>query len=155
VSLLGYVLALMLDHGTLLTKRAASCSATNRILALTLFPVYAAASLTNHAESGYLLNSVSAYSRLLSQEGIMRTPNVALFVITVVLAIIALLEHFAVPLAIPAMPSLSIPSIEIPNPTSGYAFWVMFLAWLLLAIGSLLPKRSAAPKLRPAPQPQS
>ena len=85
----------------------------------------------------------------------MRAPNVALFAITVVLAIMALLEYFSVPLVIPAIPSLSIPKIEVPNLTSAYAFWVMFLAWLLLAIGNLLPRRSAGPKLRPAPQPQS
>jgi hypothetical protein len=84
----------------------------------------------------------------------MRTPNIVLFVITVVLAIIAVLQHLAVPLAIPAVPSLSIPSIEIPNLASAYAFWVMFVAWLLLAIGSLLPKRTSSPRFRPEPQPQ-
>jgi hypothetical protein len=80
--------------------------------------------------------------------------RIVLFVITVVLAFIAVMEHLAVPLAIPAVPSLSIPSIEIPSFTSAYAFWVMFVAWLLLAIGSLLSKRTSSPKFRPQPQPQ-
>jgi hypothetical protein len=79
----------------------------------------------------------------------MRT--VALFVIALLLAIVAVLEHLSVPLTIPAMPDLSIPRIEIPNLSSAYAFWAMFVAWLLLAIGTLFPKRAAGPKLRPVP----
>ncbi len=83
----------------------------------------------------------------------LHAPNAALFVVAVILAIIAILQHLAIPLAIPAIAMLSIPRLALPD-IAGVpgvdAFWLMLLAWVILAIATLLPKRAPRSQ-RPTP----
>jgi hypothetical protein len=79
----------------------------------------------------------------------MRAPNIAIFLVTVVLAFIGVWEYLGAPIS---LPDVSIPIIgsskEIPVFLTANAFWLVFLAWVLLAIATLLPhareKRIAA-----------
>jgi hypothetical protein len=60
---------------------------------------------------------------------VLHAPNVALFVIAGCLAMIGVLS--SLPIALP------IPGLNAEN-----AAWYIFLAWFLLAAGSVLPQRS-------------
>ncbi len=69
----------------------------------------------------------------------LRAPNLLLFIVTVILAIVGLLEYLAVPISIPGMPDVTIPRLS-----SAHAFWIVFLGWVLLAIATVLPQGSRA-----------
>jgi len=81
----------------------------------------------------------------------MRAPNLGVFILAAILAIIGVVEHLGVPLPIPAI-SLSIPGLSFLNlSTSGVlsflttnAFWIVFLGWVLLTVGTALPKRRSS-----------
>jgi hypothetical protein len=55
-------------------------------------------------------------------------PNLALFVITGCLAMLGVLAEFPISLPIPAL--------------TGHSAWYIFLAWFLLAAGSVVPSHS-------------
>jgi hypothetical protein len=61
----------------------------------------------------------------------LRAPNIALFVIAGCLAMMGVLA--SLPIGLP------IPGLIVDN-----AAWYIFLGWLILAIGSALPEKSAA-----------
>jgi hypothetical protein len=77
----------------------------------------------------------------------MRAPNIAIFIVTIILAFAGVWEYIGAPISIP---EVSLPIIgstrEIPAFLTANAFWLVFLAWVLLAIGTLLPHRAAARK---------
>ena len=59
----------------------------------------------------------------------LRAPNIALFVIAGCLAMLGVLAAFPIALPIPAL--------------TGNSAWYIFLAWFLLAAGSVVPSRDA------------
>jgi hypothetical protein len=61
----------------------------------------------------------------------LRAPNIALFVIAGCLAMIGVLSAFPI-------------SLPIPGLTADNAAWYIFLAWFLLAAGSVVPQRGSA-----------
>ncbi len=72
----------------------------------------------------------------------MRAPSVLIVIVTGVFAVYGVWEHFGVPI---------IPEIDLPliGSTKGilpflaaHSFWMVFLAWLALAIAVFLPKHS-------------
>ena len=66
----------------------------------------------------------------------MRAPNVMIFLFALVLGFVGVCEHFAVPVNIPDIALPLIGSTKaIPPVLQAYSFWVVFTAWLLLAIG--------------------
>ena len=71
----------------------------------------------------------------------MRAPNIAIFIVTLILAFVGVWEYVGAPVAIPA---ISVPVIgstaEISPFLVANAFWLVFLAWVLLAIAALLPR---------------
>ncbi|MFZ0426085.1 MAG: hypothetical protein WAL80_24670 [Xanthobacteraceae bacterium] len=62
----------------------------------------------------------------------LRAPNIALFVTSGCLAMMGVLSALPIGLPIPGIASLN-----------GASAWYIFDAWFLLAIGSVLPERSA------------
>lgn len=70
----------------------------------------------------------------------MRAPNIAIFVVTVILAFVGVWEYIGAPVS---MPDVALPIIgstkDIPVFLTAHAFWLVFLAWVLLAIATLLP----------------
>jgi len=66
----------------------------------------------------------------------MRAPNILIFLFTLVLGSVGVLEHFAIPVNIPDVALPLIGSTKaIPPFLQTHSFWVVFTAWLLLAIG--------------------
>jgi hypothetical protein len=59
----------------------------------------------------------------------LRAPNIALFVVSGCLAMIGVLSALPISLPIPGL--------------AGASAWYIFDAWFLLALGSVLPQRSA------------
>ena len=75
----------------------------------------------------------------------LHAPSAWLFALATILAIAAILQYLSIPVAIPEIPALSVPRLAIPDfsgRASIDAFWLLFLGWLVLAIGTLLPKRA-------------
>jgi len=85
-----------------------------------------------------------------TEEGIMhlRAPNLGIFILAVILAVLGLVEYLRVPLPIPAI-SLSIPGFpflqlstsDVFGFLTANAFWIVFLGWALLAIGTVQRQR--------------
>jgi hypothetical protein len=70
----------------------------------------------------------------------MRAPNIAIFIVTVILAFAGVWEYVGAPVRIPEIVLPIIGSTrEIPAFLTANAFWLVFLAWVLLAISTLLP----------------
>ena len=70
----------------------------------------------------------------------MRAPNIAIFIVTVILAFVGVWEYVGAPVRIPEIVLPVIGSTEhIPAFLTANAFWLVFLAWVLLAIATLLP----------------
>jgi len=66
----------------------------------------------------------------------MRAPNILIFLFTLVLGSVGLLEHLAIPINVPDVAVPLIGSTKAIAPfLEAYSFWVVFTAWLLLAIG--------------------
>ena len=73
----------------------------------------------------------------------MRAPNVAIFIVTVILAFAGVWEYVGAPVRIPEIILPVVGSTrEIPAFLTANAFWLVFLAWVLLAIATLLPQHS-------------
>jgi hypothetical protein len=74
----------------------------------------------------------------------MRAPNVLIFLFTLILGFVGVSEHFGIPVDIPerALPLIG-STKEIAPFLAAHSFWVVFSAWLLLAIGVFLPRRAA------------
>ena len=72
----------------------------------------------------------------------MRAPNVLIVIATGVFAVYGVWEHFGVPI----IPEVDLPLIGstkgIPPFLAAHSFWMVFLAWLCLAVAVFLPKRS-------------
>lgn len=75
----------------------------------------------------------------------MRAPNVLIFLVTSLLAFVSACEYVGIPFSIPdiKLPLVGITTAAIPPFLASHAFWLMFSAWLLLAIAALLPRRAA------------
>ncbi len=75
----------------------------------------------------------------------MRAPNALIFVITAVLAFVGACEYVGIPFSIPdiKLPLVGFTTAAIPPFLASHAFWLIFSAWLLLAIAALLPRRTA------------
>ena len=76
----------------------------------------------------------------------MRAPNVVIFVTTAILAFVGGCEYVGSPFSIPdiKLPLAGITTAAIQPFLASHAFWLMFSAWLLLAIAALLPRRAAS-----------
>jgi hypothetical protein len=74
---------------------------------------------------------------------VMRTPNFLIFLFTLILGFVGVWEHFGIPVDIPerALPLIG-STKEIPPFLAAHSFWVVFSAWLLLAIGVFYPRRA-------------
>jgi len=72
----------------------------------------------------------------------MRAPNIAIFIVTVILAFVGVWEYLGAPVNIP---EINLPVIGSASKISPFltanAFWLVFLAWVLLAIATVLPHR--------------
>jgi heme/copper-type cytochrome/quinol oxidase subunit 1 len=71
----------------------------------------------------------------------MRAPNVLTVIATGVFAVYGVWEHFGVPI----IPEMDLPLIGstkgIPPFLAAHSFWMVFLAWLWLAIAVFVPKQ--------------
>jgi hypothetical protein len=91
----------------------------------------------------------------------MRAPNLAIFIVSVILAFVGVWEYVGAPLSIPAItfPLVGISSSQIQPFLAANAFWLMCLAWVLLTIATLLPhgagKKSGADQHVGEPRPAS
>jgi membrane protein implicated in regulation of membrane protease activity len=76
----------------------------------------------------------------------MRVPNIAIFVVTCILALVSGCQYVGAPIPIPVItiPLVGVTTAAISSFLASYAFWLMFAAWLLLAIATVLPRRAAA-----------
>ena len=71
----------------------------------------------------------------------MRAPNIAIFIVTVILAFVGVWEYVGAPVRIPEIVLPIVGSTrDIPAFLTANAFWLVFLAWVLLAIATLLPQ---------------
>ncbi len=86
----------------------------------------------------------------------LRAPNLGIFILAAILTIIGLVEYLGVPLSIPTV-SFSIPGLSFLNLSAHIlstsdvlsflnvnAFWLVFLGWVLLAIGTVASKRRSS-----------
>jgi hypothetical protein len=71
----------------------------------------------------------------------MRAPNILIFLLTIILAFVGVWEHLGAPIKIP---DFSVPLIgsskDILPILAAHSFWLVFAAWVLLAVGVLMPK---------------
>jgi heme/copper-type cytochrome/quinol oxidase subunit 1 len=71
----------------------------------------------------------------------MRAPNILIFLLTIILAFVGVWEHLGAPIKIP---DFSVPLIgsskDILPILAAHSFWMVFAAWVLLAVGVLMPK---------------
>jgi hypothetical protein len=71
----------------------------------------------------------------------MRAPNILIFLLTIILAFVGVWEHLGAPIKIP---DFSLPLIgsskDILPILAAHSFWLVFAAWVLLAVGVLMPK---------------
>jgi hypothetical protein len=75
----------------------------------------------------------------------MRAPNIAIFIVTVILAFVGVWEYVGAPVRIPEIVLPIVGSTkDIPAFLTANAFWLVFLAWVLLAIAALLPHHDKA-----------
>ncbi|MGA8612615.1 MAG: hypothetical protein WB760_12995 [Xanthobacteraceae bacterium] len=66
----------------------------------------------------------------------MRAPNILIYLFTLILGFVGVWEHLAIPVNIPDVALPLIGSTKaIPPFLEAHSFWVVFTAWLLLAIG--------------------
>jgi hypothetical protein len=83
----------------------------------------------------------------------MRAPNMGLFIVTMLLALIGVWEYVGAPVAIPQIvfPMVNLSSDDAERFLAAHAFWLAFMAWFFLAIGSV--RTSSKEKARMAAQP--
>jgi hypothetical protein len=83
---------------------------------------------------------------------VMRAPNILIFLFALILAVVGIWEHFGIPVNIPdkALPLIG-STKEIPPFLAAHSFWVVFTAWLLLAMGVFLPRQARAQRGRSQP----
>jgi hypothetical protein len=75
----------------------------------------------------------------------MRALNILIFLFAFVLGSVGVWEHFAIPVNIPDVALPLVGSTKaIPPFLQAHSFWVVFTAWLLLAIGVFGRSRRAA-----------
>jgi hypothetical protein len=71
----------------------------------------------------------------------MRAPNIVIFVFTCILAFVGACEYVGIPFSIP---DVRLPLVgttaAIPQFLASHSFWLMFSAWLLLTIATVLPR---------------
>jgi hypothetical protein len=105
--------------------------------------------MTNHTKYGHLPGCPD-FPTHVSGAGIMklRTPNLALFIVTVLLAIVGIWEYLGAPLSTPipvvTLPMFAFSTSDIVGFLTAHAFWIMFAAWLFLAIGTVSPHGARA-----------
>jgi hypothetical protein len=73
----------------------------------------------------------------------MRAPNILFFLLALILAFVGVWEHLGAPVKIP---DFSLPLIgsskDLMPFLAAHSFWLVFSAWVLLALGSVFPRRS-------------
>ena len=73
----------------------------------------------------------------------MRAPNILIFLLTLILAFVGVWEHLGAPVKIP---DFSLPLIgsskDLMPFLAAHSFWLVFSAWLLLALNAMLPRRA-------------
>jgi hypothetical protein len=73
----------------------------------------------------------------------MRAPNILIFLLTMILAFVGVWEHIGAPVKIP---DFSLPVIgsskDLMPFLAAHSFWLVFSAWVLLAIGAVLPRQA-------------
>lgn len=74
----------------------------------------------------------------------MRAPNILIFLLTLILGFVGVWEHLGAPVKIPdvALPLIGSTKDLLPF-LAAHSFWLVTAAWVLLAIGVVLPRRSA------------
>src|SRR5271156_6955599 len=73
----------------------------------------------------------------------MRAPNILIFLLTLILAFVGVWEHLGAPVKIPDYSLPLIGSVKDLLPfLAAHSFWLVFSAWVLLAIGTVLPRRA-------------
>ncbi len=73
----------------------------------------------------------------------MRAPNILIFLLTVILAFVGVWEHLGAPGKVPdfTLPLIGSSKDILPF-LAAHSFWLVFAAWVLLAIGALLPRQA-------------
>jgi hypothetical protein len=73
----------------------------------------------------------------------LRSPNILLFLLAFVLAVVGVVQYLGIPIKIPAIPGVAIPKAltEIPGLSQLSAFWILFSGWLLLFVASVGSRR--------------
>jgi heme/copper-type cytochrome/quinol oxidase subunit 1 len=73
----------------------------------------------------------------------MRAPNILIFLLTVILAFVGVWEHLGAPGKVPdfTLPLIGSSKDILPF-LAAHSFWLVFAAWVLLAIGVLLPRQA-------------
>jgi len=74
----------------------------------------------------------------------MRAPNILLFLLALILAFVGVWEHLGAPVKIPdfSLPLIGSSKDHIIPFLAAHSFWLVFSAWLVLALGAMLPRRS-------------
>jgi hypothetical protein len=73
----------------------------------------------------------------------MRAPNILIFLLTVILAFVGVWEHIGAPVKVPDFTLPLIGSSKDLMPLlAAHSFWLVVSAWVLLAIGVMLPRRA-------------
>jgi hypothetical protein len=73
----------------------------------------------------------------------MRAPNILIFLLTIILAFVGVWEHLGAPVRIPdyTLPLIGHVKDLLPF-LAAHSFWLVFSAWVLLAIGVMLPRQA-------------
>jgi hypothetical protein len=73
----------------------------------------------------------------------LRSPNILLFLLAFVLAVVGVMQYLGIPIKIPEIPGVAIPKAltEIPGRSQLSAFWILFSGWLLLFVASVGSRR--------------
>jgi hypothetical protein len=74
----------------------------------------------------------------------MRAPNILIFLLTIILAFAGVWEHLGAPVKIPdfTLPLIGSSKDIIEPFLAAHSFWLVSSAWVLLAIGALLPRQA-------------
>ena len=72
----------------------------------------------------------------------MRAPNILIFLLTIILAFVGVWENLGAPVKIPnfTLPLIGSSKDVIEPFLAAHSFWLVFAAWVLLAVGVLMPK---------------
>jgi len=72
----------------------------------------------------------------------MRAPNILLFLLAFILAFVGVWEKLELPVRNVALPLIGSSAEKLQPFLATHSFWLVFSAWVLLAIGAFLPRRA-------------